>query len=128
MSLTGSLNSALSGLNAAARAAELISSNVANAMTEGYARRELQTSARVVGQSGQGVKVDGVLRQQRQLDGGRFHDPLGDGAWQCWVRRFARLAGSRVLNKPARGRIASGCRHAPDRSIAICYRFDATNL
>jgi flagellar hook-associated protein 1 len=63
MSLTGSLNSALSGLNAAARAAELISSNVANAMTEGYARRELQTSARVVGQSGQGVKVDGVLRQ-----------------------------------------------------------------
>lgn len=64
MSLSGSLNSALSGLNAAARAAELVSSNVANAMTEGYARRELQTSARVVGQSGQGVKVNGVLRQE----------------------------------------------------------------
>ena len=63
MSLNSSLHSALSGLNAASRAAELISSNVANAMTEGYARRELQTSARVVGQSGQGVKVNGVTRQ-----------------------------------------------------------------
>lgn len=63
MSISGSLSSALSGLTVAARAAEVVSSNIANAMTEGYGRRELQTSARVVGSSGQGVRVTGVLRQ-----------------------------------------------------------------
>lgn len=62
MSLSGSLRSAVTGLSAASRAAELISSNVANAMTEGYGRRELQTSALVLGQTGQGVKVNGVTR------------------------------------------------------------------
>ena len=63
MSITSSLSSALSGLTVAARAAEVVSSNIANAMTEGYGRRELQTAARVVGSSGQGVRVTGVLRQ-----------------------------------------------------------------
>jgi flagellar hook-associated protein 1 FlgK len=62
MSITSTLSSALSGLTAASRAAELISSNVANAMTEGYARRELGLSARRVGDSGQGVAVTGVQR------------------------------------------------------------------
>ncbi|EKD61720.1 MAG: hypothetical protein ACD_54C00129G0001, partial [uncultured bacterium] len=52
MSISGGLSSALSGLNAAARAAEIVSSNIANAMTEGYGRRELQTSARSLGGSG----------------------------------------------------------------------------
>ena len=39
MTLSGSLSSALSGLNAASRAAEIVSTNIANAMTEGYGRR-----------------------------------------------------------------------------------------
>lgn len=63
MSITAGLSSALSGLNAAARAAEIVSSNIANAMTEGYGRRELQLSARTIGGSGQGVSVTGVTRQ-----------------------------------------------------------------
>ena len=63
MSISSSLSSALSGLTVAARAAEVVSSNIANAMTEGYGRRELQTAARVVGSSGQGVRVTGVQRQ-----------------------------------------------------------------
>ncbi|MDZ4311953.1 MAG: flagellar hook-associated protein FlgK [Cypionkella sp.] len=63
MSITAGLSSALSGLNAAARAAEIVSSNIANAMTEGYGRRELQLSARNIGGSGQGVTVTGVLRR-----------------------------------------------------------------
>lgn len=62
MSISGSLSSALSGLTAAAKAAEVVSSNIANATTEGYGRRELVTSARSVGQSGQGVRIVGVHR------------------------------------------------------------------
>ncbi|THD85636.1 flagellar hook-associated protein FlgK [Aliigemmobacter aestuarii] len=62
MTISATLSSALSGLQAASRAAELISSNVANAMTEGYARRELELAARRVGDSGQGVSITGVNR------------------------------------------------------------------
>ncbi len=62
MSISGTVASALSGLTAAARAAELVSSNVANARTEGYARRTLEIAPRTVGASGQGVQVVAVLR------------------------------------------------------------------
>lgn len=66
MSISGSMSSALSGLNAAARSAELISSNIANALTDGYGRRELQVSARRIGNSGHGVQVVGVSREVNQ--------------------------------------------------------------
>lgn len=66
MSISGSMSSALSGLNAAARSAELISSNIANALTDGYGRRELQVSAQRTGSSGQGVQVVGVTREINQ--------------------------------------------------------------
>lgn len=62
MSISGSLSSALSGLTAAAKAAEIVSSNIANASTEGYGRRELVTSARSIGTGGQGVQIIGVHR------------------------------------------------------------------
>ncbi len=62
MTITGSLSNALSGLTATARAAELVSSNVANAMTEGYGVRELALSSRELGGAGAGVRVEGVLR------------------------------------------------------------------
>ena len=62
MSISASLANAFSGLTAASRAAELVSSNVANATTEGYARRELSLSARTTGSIGSGVTVDGVMR------------------------------------------------------------------
>ncbi len=62
MSLSLSLSNALSGLTANSRATELVSSNIANALTEGYARREIQLSARGSAASGQGVTVAGVLR------------------------------------------------------------------
>lgn len=63
MSISGSMSSALSGLTAAARSAEVISSNIANALTDGYGRREIQISARRVGNTGQGVQVTGVSRE-----------------------------------------------------------------
>ncbi len=62
MSISTSLFNALSGMTAASRAAELVSSNVANAMTEGYGVRSLELASRTVGLSGSGVRVSGVVR------------------------------------------------------------------
>lgn len=62
MSISGGLSSALSGLTASAKSIEVVSSNIANATTPGYGRREVVTAARAVGQSGQGVNVLGVRR------------------------------------------------------------------
>ncbi|MCB2094408.1 MAG: flagellar hook-associated protein FlgK [Rhodobacteraceae bacterium] len=62
MGLTTSFNNALSGLTASARSAEVVSSNVANALTAGYARRELNLAAESLGGAGAGVRVDGVTR------------------------------------------------------------------
>jgi flagellar hook-associated protein 1 len=44
MSITSALATAVTGLTAASRSAELVSNNVSNAMTEGYGRREIQLS------------------------------------------------------------------------------------
>lgn len=62
MSISAGLTNALSGLTASARAAELVSNNVANATNPSYARREIMLGARVVGGTGQGVSVLGVDR------------------------------------------------------------------
>jgi flagellar hook-associated protein 1 len=62
MSTSGSLSSALSGLNVASRRAEIVASNIANATTKGYGRRVLETMARSVGSSGQGVMITGIRR------------------------------------------------------------------
>lgn len=62
MSISTSLNNALSGLTASARAAEVVSSNTANVMTAGYARRDLSLSAQSIGGQGAGVRVLGVDR------------------------------------------------------------------
>ncbi|MFC3059264.1 flagellar hook-associated protein FlgK [Paenirhodobacter populi] len=60
MSITNALNNAVSGLSAMSRMTEVIASNTANALTEGYARREVQlSSANLTG----GVRIDGIARQ-----------------------------------------------------------------
>lgn len=66
MSISGSLANAFSGLTAASRGAEVVSQNLANALTEGYGRRELQLSSRLLGTQGSGVRVDGVTRAVNQ--------------------------------------------------------------
>lgn len=63
MSLSFALGNALSGLQATSRMAEVVSANLANALTEGYARRSLDLSAASVAGRGAGVRVDGVARQ-----------------------------------------------------------------
>ncbi len=60
MSISGALTSALSGLGAAARGAEIVSQNIANARTEGYGRRELLLEA--AGSASAGVRVSGITR------------------------------------------------------------------
>lgn len=66
MSISSALSNALSGLTASARAAEVVSNNVSNALTEGYARRELGLSTRSLGGEGAGVRIDGVERVQNR--------------------------------------------------------------
>jgi flagellar hook-associated protein 1 FlgK len=67
MSISASVQNALTGLTAAGRAAEVISSNVANAMTPGYAKREINLASNTLGGSGAGVRVEGVVRALNQF-------------------------------------------------------------
>ena len=62
MSIANALNNAISGLTATSRSAEVVSSNLANALTPGYSRREIVLSPRVLAGNGGGVHVDGVSR------------------------------------------------------------------
>lgn len=61
MTLTSALNAAMTGLRAASRSSEIISSNIANATTDGYGRRTLETSANT-NQFLSGVRINGVTR------------------------------------------------------------------
>lgn len=64
MSISGALSTALSGLRANTRDADLVATNIANARTPGFAPRQLQLAAQA---DGGGVKVLGV---RRNLDPG----------------------------------------------------------
>lgn len=59
MTILGAMNTAISGLAAASRGASVVSNNLANALTEGYGRRELDLAARA---GGGGVLVVGETR------------------------------------------------------------------
>jgi flagellar hook-associated protein 1 FlgK len=61
MTISGALSNAMSGLRAAGRASEVVSSNISNVMTEGYGQRSLSLSPNAVGGSG-GVLINGVIR------------------------------------------------------------------
>jgi flagellar hook-associated protein 1 FlgK len=77
MGITQALGNAYSGLTATSRAAEVVSRNIANASTPGYAARSLQVSHHIAGGDSLGVRVDGVGRagdpmltaERRRLDG-----------------------------------------------------------
>ncbi len=56
--------SALSGLTASGRTAELISNNIANALTENFGRRDLTLSSEVLGGYGSGVRVSNMTRAE----------------------------------------------------------------
>lgn len=62
MTISQALLNATSGLAAASRRAGVTSNNIANALTEGYSRRDVVLSERVTGGVGAGVTVSGVIR------------------------------------------------------------------
>lgn len=62
MSINGALSNAYTGLSANSRLAEIVSRNVANAATEGYAARSLVLGNRVIVDAGAGVVVNGPVR------------------------------------------------------------------
>lgn len=62
MSLSASMSNALSGLTVTARGAEVVSSNLANALNPNYAARELSQSARIHAGNGGGVQVKSIDR------------------------------------------------------------------
>lgn len=62
MSISSALSNAASGLSASARAVQVVSSNVANALTEGYATRQIELTSSSLGGGGNGVRVAGVTR------------------------------------------------------------------
>ncbi|MGY6632142.1 MAG: flagellar hook-associated protein FlgK [Alkalilacustris sp.] len=78
MTLSSAINSALSGLSMASRATMTIASNVANATTDGYGRRELELVARDGNRGAPGVRVVtenrfvdlSLLNARRQTDAG----------------------------------------------------------
>lgn len=66
MSISSALSNALSGLNAASRAASVVSSNVSNALNEDYGRRDVELASRAGGVTG-GVRVVGTTRHENPL-------------------------------------------------------------
>ena len=111
MSIAGSLSSALSGLTANARAAEIVSSNIANAMTEGYGRRDIILTSRQVGGVSQGVSVVGVYRHaDRVLIGDRRVADAAAGHQQTrsdFLQRIERVLGAPDDEQSLSGRIAA---------------------
>ena len=92
MSVTSALAGALSGLSATSRQAEILSSNVANATTPGYARRQVSLGSTVLAGHGQGVQVLGVTRDvDRQLLGERRIAQAGGGDRDARAAFLARV-------------------------------------
>lgn len=111
MSITGALTNALSGLTAQAKAAELVSSNISNVSTPGYARRELLLASRTVGTPGQGVQIVGVQRYVNlPLLGDRrlAQSASGDADTRdAFFKRLEKIIGTPDLAYSIGGRVAA---------------------
>ncbi|SEM59760.1 flagellar hook-associated protein 1 FlgK [Loktanella fryxellensis] len=95
MSITQSLTNALSGLTANARMAETVSANLSNALTDGYGRRTVETSAQTVGGRSAGVRVDGIVRHtDRVLIGERRNADAGLARAETLGRALATVEAS----------------------------------
>lgn len=155
MSISAAFASAVSGLRATARQADVLSSNVANATTPGYAKREVLLSAQNAGGAGQGVRVDGVsrdvnlflLNDRRAAQAGAANagiqadflkrlesiigDPAGDGSLVSRVDRFdAALiaAASRPESEAALNAATDAARGLADGLRAASDRVQAERL
>ncbi len=111
MSFGTAFASALSGLTAATKASELVSSNIANATTPGYGRRALALAAQTTGPNGQGVKIVGTNRaEDRPLLNDRrlAQSSMGDAqARQAFFDRLQTLMGTPDQPSSLSGRAAA---------------------
>lgn len=95
MSMSAALNNALSGLNTNARRTQVISDNVANALTPGYARRSVSIAPRVTAGEGAGVTVTGVARAtDPRATGDRRRAEAASGESAALASAESRLLGS----------------------------------
>lgn len=130
MSLTASLNTALSGLGLTARRAEILASNVASADTPGYARRRLSTDGTVQGTQVL-REVDPALQQMRRDAGAeaagaaitagfasaldmRMGDPDRPGSLQALLARFDAALTVAAADPTSLAGLASGAAAAED--------------
>lgn len=114
MSISSALNIAYSGLSSTSRTAEVISNNVANALTEGYSRRQIEYSASAIGNTGNGVRVTGIFRSA---------DMVG-----LTARRSAEASLSNTATLSNALTRLSGSLGAPDDTASLAVRFSAFEL
>jgi flagellar hook-associated protein 1 len=82
MSISGAASNALSGLMANSKSINLASQNIANALTPGYSRREIEMQEKTLAGIGQGVKTgdtqrvvnNGLLAELRNADANVTYD------------------------------------------------------
>lgn len=92
MNMSTALNNALSGLTAASRGASVVSDNIANALTPGYARRSLELTTNAI--TGNGVRAAGVVRHQNPVLAANRRTTDADLAHQTALSNFhTRLEG-----------------------------------
>lgn len=111
MSISSALSNAYSGLVATSRAAELVSNNVANALTEGYAREDVALTSASLNGIGSGVRVSGVVRAE---------DPVATAN----RRRAEAESSRRATTADALGRLATALGQ-PGETGALAARFVA---
>ncbi|WP_171236357.1 flagellar hook-associated protein FlgK [Ruegeria sp. HKCCA6837] len=96
MNMSTALNNALGGLTAASLGASVVSGNIANALTPGYARRSLELTTSQI--SGNGVRTVGVVRHQDPVLTANRRSTDAELALQSAVSdfhtRFEQLVGS----------------------------------
>ena len=91
MTISSALANANSGLAVASRRADVVSNNIANALTPGYARREVSVAEQVLNGTGAGVAVAGVTRasdpvltrERRAAEGVAARDVVVASAYQA---------------------------------------------
>tara|TARA_R110002110_G_scaffold27592_17_gene100105 strand:- start:4066 stop:5520 length:1455 start_codon:yes stop_codon:yes gene_type:complete len=124
MTISGALSNAMLGLRAASRGAEVVSSNISNALTPGYARRVLSLSSQATGGMG-GVQINDVVRvvdaslasDRRMAEAAQLH---ADGTAQFYAK-FEALLGT--PDNPAS--LSGGLAEFESSLIAAASRPDA---
>ncbi|MFD0910378.1 flagellar hook-associated protein FlgK [Ruegeria arenilitoris] len=84
--MSTALNNALGGLGAASRGAAVVSGNIANALTPGYAKRTLELTTNSI--SGNGVRVVGITRHQDPVLMANLRAATADNAAASAISEF----------------------------------------